>query len=143
MKPARFVYARILTAAILFAQPIWAERPPAGEARPPIHVRGDATTGPTGLSPNVIRHAYGVDQLTNQGDGQTIGIVDAYDDPNIEADLGVFSSTFGLPSCTTNNGCFQKVYASAQPRSNAGWALEIALDVEWAHAIAPKAKILL
>jgi len=70
--------------------------------------------------------------------------VDAYDHPNIESDLAVFNSTFGLPSCTTLNGCFRKVYANGiRPRPNAGWALEIALDVEWAHAIAPAAKIVL
>jgi subtilase family serine protease len=55
----------------------------------------------------------------------------------------VFSSTFGLPSCTSANGCFKKIYATANPRTDAGWALEIALDVEWAHAIAPRARILL
>jgi len=69
--------------------------------------------------------------------------VDAYDHPNIESDLAVFNSTFGLPSCTTLNGCFRKVYSNGRPRTNAGWALEIALDVEWAHAIAPAAKIVL
>jgi len=81
------------------------------------------------------------------GTGTVIAIVDAYNDPNIESDLNVFSSTFGLPACTTANGCFKKVNqngsSSSFPRSNAGWALEIALDVEWAHAIAPGAKILL
>jgi subtilase family serine protease len=123
---------------------IWAERPPIGYARPPIHVKGAATKAPTGLSPSQIRLAYGFDQVTNQGAGQIIGIVDAYDDPNIESDLGVFDSQFGLPACTTNNGCFQKVYASgSKPSSNAGWSLEISLDVEWSHAIAPQAKIIL
>jgi subtilase family serine protease len=123
---------------------IWAESPPVGYARPPIHVKGAATKAPTGLSPSQIRHAYGFDQVTNQGVGQIIGIVDAYDDPNIESDLGVFDSQFGLPACTTSNGCFQKVYASgSKPSSNAGWSLEISLDVEWSHAIAPQAKIIL
>ncbi len=96
------------------------------------------------MSPARTRHAYGFDLLSNQGAGQTIGIVDAYDDPNIESDLGVFNTTFGLPACTTSNGCFRKVYAQGiKPNTNAGWALEISLDVEWAHAIAPQAKILL
>ena len=129
---------------MLVGQPTWAERPPAGYARPPIHVKGNATRGPTGLSPRNARHAYGFDLIANQGAGQTIGIVDAYDDPNIESDLAVFNTTFGLPACTSSNGCFQKIYAAGvKPNTNAGWALEISLDVEWSHAIAPQAKILL
>ena len=128
----------------LTVQPVLAERPPVGEARPPIHVRGNATSGPTGLSPVQARHFYGFDQITNQGAGQTIAIVDAFDDPNIESDLGVFDAQFGLPACTRSNGCFTKLYAAgSKPRTDAGWSLEIALDVEWAHAIAPAAKILL
>ena len=129
----------------LVSLPMWAERPPAGYARPPLHLKGGGTTAtPAGLSPQQTRHAYGFDRITNQGAGQVIGIVDAFDDPNIESDLGVFNTTFGLPPCTTTNGCFQKIYASGvKPQTNAGWALEIALDVEWAHAIAPQAKILL
>ena len=56
----------------------------------------------------------------------------------------MFSSAFGLPSCTTANGCFTKIYASGhQPRANCGWAQEAALDIEWAHAMAPNAKIVL
>jgi subtilase family serine protease len=96
------------------------------------------------MIPSAIRHAYGFDQITNKGAGQVIGIVDAYDDPNIESDLGVFDSQFGLLPCTSSNGCFKKVYAQgSKPSANAGWALEISLDVEWAHAIAPEAKIVL
>src|SRR5712691_3460673 len=141
---------------VLVCQPILAQgnsddhrifpvRPPAGYARPPIHLKGtNATTGPRGMSPSATRHAYGFDLILNQGAGQVIGIVDAYDDPNIESDLGVFNSTFNLPLCTSSNGCFSKVYAQgSKPSSNAGWALEISLDVEWAHAIAPQAKIVL
>ncbi|MCL4506320.1 MAG: peptidase S8/S53 subtilisin kexin sedolisin [Chloroflexi bacterium] len=76
----------------------------------------------------------------------TIAIVDAYDDPTAEKDLNVFSAQYGLPPCTTANGCFKKVNQTGgtkYPRANAGWALEISLDVQWAHAIAPGAKILL
>jgi subtilase family serine protease len=140
---------RILGVCLLVCQPLFAEglatgRPPLGYARPPIHVRGNATTGPTGITPQQTRHAYGFDQVTNQGAGQRIALVDAYDDPNIESDLAVFDSTFGLPTCTSSNGCFQKIYASgSKPKTNSGWALEISLDVEWAHAIAPQAKIIL
>lgn len=96
------------------------------------------------FTPSQIRHAYGFDKLTNQGQGEVIGIVDAYDDPNIESDLGIFSGAFSLPACTSNNGCFRKVYSNGRkPVANSNWAIEIDVDVEWAHAIAPKATIVL
>jgi hypothetical protein len=104
------------------------------------------TSGPTGYTPSQIRHAYGFDQITfngvaGDGSGTTIAIVDAYDDPNIASDLHQFDLKFGLPDPT-----FTKVNQSGgttMPRADAGWASEIALDVEWAHAIAPGASILL
>jgi subtilase family serine protease len=105
-----------------------------------------ATTSPTGLSPQTIKSVYAFSTSTTAGAGTTIAIVDAYDDPTAEDDLGVFSAQFGLPACTTANGCFKKVDqngGTAYPRKDAGWALEISLDVQWAHAIAPGAKILL
>ena len=105
-----------------------------------------ASTSPTGLSPVTIKAAYNLPTAGTPGAGKTIAIVDAYDDPNAESDLNVFSSQYGLPACTTANGCFQKVNqtgGTSYPRKDAGWALEISLDVQWAHAIAPGAKILL
>lgn len=118
--------------------------PAQGHARPPFHIKDHATTGPTGLTPSQVARFYGFDQVANQGQGQTIAIVDAYDDPNIESDLAVFSNMFGLSPCTTLNGCFKKIYAAKRkPRTDGGWSLEMALDVEWAHAIAPQAKIIL
>lgn len=147
----------MLAALLLCGQPLAAQRehapdenwgamayPPAGFARPPYHLHGDATTGPSGMAPAMVRHAYGFDLLANQGAGQTIAIIDAYDDPNIASDLNTFDAQFGLPACTTSNGCFTKFYATGeQPLASASWALEISLDVEWAHAIAPKATIIL
>lgn len=117
----------------------------AGHARPPFHLNPNVTsTSPSGLTPARVRRAYGFDQISNGGAGQVIAVVDAYDDPNIEADLGVFDTKFNVASCTTSNGCFRKIYASGtKPSTDPGWALEIALDVEWAHAIAPAAKIML
>ncbi|MDQ0212487.1 S53 family peptidase [Arthrobacter bambusae] len=112
----------------------------------PLHVRPGVSTTPTGLSPSTIKAAYNFPTGATAGAGTTIAIVDAYDDPNIEADLGVFSSQFGLPSCTTANGCFSKVDQTGgtnYPRTDSGWAMEISLDVQWAHAIAPGARILL
>src|ERR1035437_10282218 len=90
--------------------------------------------------------AYGFSTSMTVGTGKTIGIVDAYDDPTAANDLGVFSKQFGLPACTTSSGCFKKVNqtgGTSYPKSNSGWALEISLDIEWAHAIAPGTKILL
>lgn len=104
------------------------------------------TLVPSGLSPAAIKAAYGFPTSLAAGTGMTIAIVDAYDDPTAEKDLGVFSAMYNLPECTTNNGCFSKVNQSGgtkYPRTNAGWALEISLDIQWAHAIAPGAKILL
>lgn len=120
-------------------------RAPQGYARPPFHIHPSVTnTAPSGLTPAQVRRAYGFDQIANGGEGQTIAIIDAYDDPSIESDLGVFNTTFGLPACTTANGCFTKIYAAgSKPKSDAGWSLEMALDVEWAHAIAPNARIML
>jgi subtilase family serine protease len=78
--------------------------------------------------------------------GQTIGIVDAYNDPTIQSDLNTYDTQYGLPTCTTANGCFIKVDqhgGTNYPRTNSGWALEISLDVETAHEICQTCKILL
>jgi subtilase family serine protease len=106
----------------------------------------DASSSPVGLSPAKMKGAYGFSPSNTAGAGKTIGIVDAYDLPTAENDLKVFNQQFGLSTCTTANGCFTKVNQTGgtkYPRSNAGWGVEIALDIEWAHAIAPGAKILL
>jgi hypothetical protein len=102
--------------------------------------------GPVGLTPTQIRHAYGFDKINfngvaGDGTGQTIAIVDAFDDPRIASDLHGFDVGFGLP-----DPVFTKVNqtgGTTMPAADAGWSGEIALDVEWSHAIAPKAKILL
>ncbi len=98
-------------------------------------------TSPSGETPQSIRPVY---NLPSSGGSNIIAIVDAYDYPTAENDLNVFSSVLGLPPCTTANGCFTKIYASGhQPRTNCGWAQEASLDIEWAHAMAPGAKIVL
>lgn len=103
------------------------------------------STAPSGYGPAQFRTAYGLPSAAPAG--QTIGIVDAYDDPTIASDLNAYSATYGLPQCTSSNPCFKKVnqngVAGSYPSSNAGWALEIALDVETAHAVCPNCKILL
>jgi subtilase family serine protease len=106
---------------------------------------------PYGLTPTQVRQAYGFNQVTfsnskaaADGSGQTIAIVDAYDDPNIAADLTSFDATMGLSNTAANGvSVLTKVQMGTNMTSNAGWAMETALDVEWAHAIAPGAKILL
>lgn len=101
-------------------------------------------TTPFGMTPGQARHAYGFDQITNDGSGQTIAIVDAYADPNIASDLNVFSNTFGLPQLGTGRKSNPKLTVVNQSTAvDSGWALETALDVEWAHAIAPRANIML
>jgi subtilase family serine protease len=110
------------------------------------HVGPYASNAPTGLIPSDIRTAYSFSASLTAGAGKTIAIVDAYHDPNALADLNTFSSQFGLPQCTTANPCFQQVDqrgGTKYPSVDAGWALEISLDIQWAHAIAPGAKILL
>jgi subtilase family serine protease len=94
---------------------------------------------PTGYTPAQIRAYLG---LSTTGTGQTIAIVTAYDEPNIAADLAAFDTTFSLAAPPS----FKRVNQSGgttYPTVSAGWALETALDVEWAHAVAPGASILL
>ena len=110
------------------------------EGRPPIHVRSSGQKTPSGLTPDQIKKIY---KLPASGGKGTIAIVDAYNDATIENDLGVFSKQYNLPACTTKNGCFEKHNMASSTAANSGWALEESLDVEWAHAIAPNAKILL
>jgi subtilase family serine protease len=103
-----------------------------------------ATTTPNGLGPADIQSAYGLAGLTSGG--RTVAIVDAYDDPTAEADLGVYRSQYGLPACTTANGCFRKVNQTGgtkYPRTDAGWATEISLDLDMVSAACPDCKILL
>jgi subtilase family serine protease len=119
-----------------------------------IFVKSGSTGGsPAGETPASLGCVYGVaphttgcpvqygysPALNPTGGSQTIAIVDAYDYPTAASDLATFSSTFGLPPAT-----FTRVYATgSRPRVNCGWAQETALDIEWAHAMAPNAKIVL
>jgi hypothetical protein len=104
-----------------------------------------ATSGPTGYGPAELHGAYELPNLAPTS--QTIAIVDAYDDPTIESNLATYSATYGLPACTTANGCFRKVNQSGEegtyPKADGGWALEISLDVETAHAICQNCEVLL
>jgi subtilase family serine protease len=113
-----------------------------------IHPASVTNPDPIGFTPAQIRAAYGFDQVAYTGAGQTIAIIDAYNDPNIVADTAKFSQQFGLPQFNVPGGPTLRVESqtgstTALPRTDADWAQEIALDVEWAHAIAPGANILL
>jgi subtilase family serine protease len=110
----------------------------------PTSLRLNAAQVPAGLGPQDIQSAYSLP--ADGGAGQTIAIVDAYDNPNAEADLAVYRSQYGLPPCTTANGCFTKVDqrgGTDYPRSSNDWAGEIALDLDMVSAAAPAAHILL
>jgi len=92
-----------------------------------------------------LRSAYNV---TGTGASSTlIAIVDAYGYPNAESDLAIYRSKFGLPPCTTANGCFKKVNQGGvqgnYPRTDTGWAQETALDLDMASAMCPSCSILL
>jgi subtilase family serine protease len=98
---------------------------------------------PAGYGPVDLRGAY---KVTGTGAGVTIAIVDAYGYPNAEHDLGVYRSQYGLPACTTANGCFRKVNqagGTSYPRSNTGWDQEQALDLDMVSAICPGCRIVL
>jgi subtilase family serine protease len=114
---------------------------PAGTLAP-------AATTPTGYGPTDLRSAYTLTQAAGSGGtGQTVGIVDAFNDPNAAADLTTYRSHYGLPACTTASGCFRKVSqtgsTTALPATDTGWAQEESLDIDMASAICPNCKILL
>ncbi|HEU5270840.1 MAG TPA: S53 family peptidase [Jatrophihabitans sp.] len=101
---------------------------------------------PSGYGPASLQSAYALPSST-AGSGQTVAIVDAYDDPNAESDLTTYRSQYGLPACTTANGCFRKVNQSGAtsplPAANTSWAGEISLDVDMVSAVCPNCHILL
>jgi len=128
----------------------------AGMATPdfvvsPAGINQPAYTDGSGLTPSQICHAYGIDQtmfgsVVGDGSGETIAIVDAYDAPTIAADLRAFDQRFGLPDPTLvvigQDGSANLPQTDPFGPGNS-WALEASLDVEWAHAVAPQAKIVL
>ncbi len=100
---------------------------------------------PSGYNPADLQSAYKLPS-SSAGAGQTVAIVDAYDDPNAESDLGVYRSQFGINACTTANGCFRKVNQSGgtnYPKANGSWAQEISLDLDMVSAVCPNCHILL
>jgi subtilase family serine protease len=100
---------------------------------------------PPGYGPSDLRSAYNLP--ASGGSGATVAVVDAYDNPNAEADLATYRAQYGLSSCTTANGCFRKINqrgsASPLPAPDAGWAGEISLDLDMVSAVCPACKIML
>ncbi|MGD9724254.1 MAG: proprotein convertase P-domain-containing protein [Pirellulales bacterium] len=134
-----------LDPSVAWAYPQLQVDPQSGEIASPQ--AGSAAPG--GYTPAQLRRGYGFDQIffaggtiAGDGTGQTIAIVNAYHTPTALADLTAFSNYFGLPmpaSFTQVNQTGGTTFTS----SDAGWALETALDIQWAHALAPGASILL
>jgi len=138
----------------VFHKAVCARGNPNGTTRCFAHVvtdaRGNEINGqanpnltPSGYGPSDLRSAYAI---TTNGT-TTIAIVDAYGYANAESDLAVYRAQYGLPACTTANGCFKKVNQSGQqsnyPRENTGWAQESALDLDMASAMCPGCKLVL
>ena len=102
-----------------------------------------ATAAPAGLSPADIASAYELGG--DAGAGHAVAVVDAYDNPNAEADLATYRATYGLPACTTANGCFQKLNqrgeAGPYPTADPGWGMEISLDLDAVSAACPACSI--
>ncbi len=136
------------TCFALVRTPVAAATPNAAGASPYLLDSGASSPGPAGgLTPAQLAGAYGYEPMAS-GAGQTVGIVDAFDDPEIEKDLEKFDAQYALPSCTTTNKCFEKVgqtgSTSVLPAADTtGWSSEISLDVETVHAVCPRCKILL
>jgi subtilase family serine protease len=103
-----------------------------------------ANATPSGYGPSDLLSAYNIP--ANGGAGQTVAIVDAYNDPNAAADMATYRAQYGLPACTVASGCFKQVNQTGGtnlPRNSTSWAGEISLDLDMVSAIAPNAKIIL
>lgn len=141
----------------VFHRAICSRLTPRSEARCFAHIRTDARgedfigknaarplATPAGFGPADLRSAYNV---TATGSSSTIvAIVDAYGYPRAESDLAVYRSQYGLPACTTANGCFIKINqtgGTSYPRTDTGWDQEQALDLDMASAMCPNCKIML
>jgi hypothetical protein len=100
-----------------------------------------------GLTPELLHAAYALPNATFPASQQTVAVVDAFNDPTAEADLAVYDKQFGLPECTSASGCFRKLNqegrTSPLPQREGGWATEISLDVQMAHAICQSCHVLL
>jgi kumamolisin len=132
-----------------YALPALAAQPAVG---PPFPGYGFETPASIACLYNLVKTVKGCNPNTfttnPSGGSKAIGIVDAYDYPTAMADLNNFSAQFGLPAVSSST--FQVIFAGGSggcagidPGNNPGWEGEQALDIEWAHAMAPAAKIFL
>ncbi|WP_256725499.1 hypothetical protein [Streptomyces sp. IMTB 2501] len=117
------------------------------EARTDViqHLTVSPHTAPSGYGPSDLQSAYNLPSAT-AGSGRTVAIVDAMDDPTAESDLAAYRSQYGLPACTTANGCFHKVNqtgGTTYPSVDSGWAGEISLDLDMVSAVCPQCHITL
>jgi subtilase family serine protease len=126
---------------LAMALPTMAQSPDLSRiyAHPPIQVTPGPLnpSSPRGILPSEFKAAYGFNHIPNQGQGQTIALVDAFKDPNITSDLAFYANYFHLAPCN-----FQVVIVG-NPIEGQGWDLEESLDVEQACALAPHANIIL
>jgi subtilase family serine protease len=121
-------------------------RPSLDELDDRCLLSGFSSYQPTGFTPAQITAAYGLDAINftspsgkavkGDGTGETIALIELYHDPNIESDLATFDAKYNLPTPNLT------VVNQAGSQTDNGWALEEAMDVEWAHATAPGANIL-
>ncbi len=136
--PASLTPAELQASAAAQAAEAASGASPAVESENPL---------PGYLTPQDLHAAYALPTETAAASTQTIAVIDAFDDPTAEADLGVYDEEFGLPACTSANGCFRKLdqegKASPLPPENGGWASEISIDVQMAHAICQDCRVLL
>ena len=118
-----------------------------------LRVTSTVENAPMGVHPNVTPSGYGPSSLysaynlpSGGGAGQTVAIVDAYNDPNAASDMAAYRAQYGLPACTVATGCFKQVSqtgTSSLPTANGGWAEEESLDLDMVSAIAPNAHVIL
>ncbi len=165
---ARVTKALLLVVVVAFAASLTFGSSKAAAASPSLHqmyvnpqmtpvpdAGGSGTTGNYGLrscqtqqtavgacyDPYQMRHAYGVDSLIANGydgTGKTIVILDAFNDPFLQSNFDTFNAMYGLPNQTIT-----QVYPDGVPAYDPGWSQEMQLDVDWSHAIAPGAKIVI
>lgn len=130
-----------MSALLAVTLPVMAQAPDIQHMRAHPHIQiANAPVNPnnpTGILPYQYKAAYGFNQIPNQGQGMTIALVDAYDDPNVASDLAFYASYFHITPCN-----FQKVVVG-NPQQGQGWDLEESLDVEQACMLAPQAEIIL
>jgi hypothetical protein len=150
--PAAVVPSAVVPSASAAAGPAALTEPACAAAARAATVTCQVLTQPAvnasaaGYGPADLQSAYGL-QSASSGTRQTVAVVAAYDDPNIEADLAVYRSAYGLKPCTAADGCFRAVNASGQasplPAASASWAAVTSADLDVVSAVCPNCHILL